>query len=113
MLSLSYGMKELIPLLNLLKEVSEAVGIPEEQRELHTTIFEDNSAALILAQMELPRMTPRSKHFAVRYHWFRSKIAEYKIDLVPCKTGDQLADIMTKGLRAPQFIELRKRLCGW
>jgi len=54
--SMSMAMKQLIPLLDLIQEVYPAVGLadPKEKR-LHTTVYEDNSAALQLAQMELPR----------------------------------------------------------
>ena len=42
----------------------------DEVANLHSTILEDNVGALTLAHLELPRMTPRSKHIATKYHWF-------------------------------------------
>ena len=111
--SMSLSMKELIPFLDLLKEVSAAVDVPEEDRELHTSVFEDNSACLVLATTELPRTTPRSKHFAVKYHWFRAKIEEYLLKIKACLSADNVADIMTKGLRVADFVRMRKKLCGW
>ena len=111
--ALSYGMKELIPFLNLMKEVNAALGLPEEDKELFTTIYEDNTACQLLAEQELPYTTPRSKHFAIRFHWFRSKIPEYNIKIIAVKSGEQIADIMTHGLPAPAFVALRKKLCGW
>lgn len=112
--SMSNAMKQLIPLLDQLEEVCTAVGLTEtRERSLHVTVFEDNSACLQLAQMELPRTTPRSKHFATKYHWFRSKLTDYRITLKACLTASMVADIMTKGLRATRFEELRKLLMGW
>ena len=70
----STSCRKLIPLRLLVKEISSAVGIPDEKiASLHTTIWEDNIGALTLANLELPHMTPRSKHIAIKYHWFRSQ----------------------------------------
>ena len=43
---------------------------------LHSTVFEDNNGALQLAQS--PKISPRTKHIAVKYHFFRDKIGEDK-----------------------------------
>ena len=58
-------------------------------------------------------MTPRTKHIAIPYHFFRSKIEELEIKVVSIDTKQQLADQFTKGLPEPQFIVLRESLCGW
>ena len=39
-----------------------------------TNVWEDNEGCLKLAKLEPPRMMPRSKHHALKYHWFRSQI---------------------------------------
>jgi len=47
-------------------EVAGHLGVPNDDvLSMHTTIWEDNVGALTLAKMELPRMTPRSKHIAI------------------------------------------------
>ena len=111
--AMSLSMRELIPFLDILKEVGAALGVPEEDRNWQVLVHEDNSACLTLANLELPRTTPRSKHFANHYHWFRAKLDEYNITLVACDTGKMLADILTKGLRSTAFVKLRKLVCGW
>jgi hypothetical protein len=58
-------------------------------------------------------MTPRSKHYAIRYHWFREHIGPRKIKLVKVDTKNQLGDIFTKGLGAVPFSYLRAKLMGW
>ena len=61
-------------------------------------------------------MTPRSKHYAVRYHWFRSEIQPHgprNIILQKIASEDQLGDIFTKGLGYVAFERLRKRIMGW
>jgi len=75
-------------------------------------VWEDNQGALTLANMELPRMTPRSKHIEVKYHWFWSKVQVGKIEIQALDTN-QVADIFTKELRVDTFFSLRKMLAGW
>ena len=109
----STSCRELIPLRSLVTEISSAVGISDEDLAfLHTTIWEDNVGALTLANLELPRMTPRSKHIAIKYHWFRSHLNKL-FKVVKVGTLDQLGDMFTKGLGPVLFEDLRKRLMGW
>ena len=111
--------RELNPLRDLIKEVAAALDVSNEDVvSMHTTIWEDNVGALTLAKMELPRMTPRSKHIAVRYHWFRQYVStddgkDGGIVVKKIGTKDQLANIFTKGLGPMLFEGLRKELCGW
>jgi hypothetical protein len=73
---------------------------------------EDNSGALTLANLEpAGRVTPRSKHYAIRLHWFRQFINE-KTKVVAIATDDQKTDILTKGLRYTKFQHNRLSLCG-
>lgn len=66
--------KQLIPLLDLINEIYQSIGLSEpRERRLHTTVYEDNNACLQLSKMEMPRTKQRSKHFATRYHWFHEK----------------------------------------
>ena len=76
-----------------------------------SSVFEDNESCLRLAS--LGKMSPRTKHIAIPYHLFRSKIEELEIKVVSINTKEQLADQFTKGLPEPQFIQLRRPLCGW
>jgi hypothetical protein len=58
-------------------------------------------------------MTPRSKHIAVVYHWWRYHAERKETEVIKIDTKIQQADILTKGLARPQFEELRKLLMGW
>ncbi|KAL7537716.1 hypothetical protein ACHAWF_005881 [Thalassiosira exigua] len=58
-------------------------------------------------------MTPRSKHYAVKYHWFCEHLEPRGIDLVKIGSKDQLGDIFTKDLGRVTFEYLRKKLMGW
>ena len=112
-IALSSAMRDLIPARDILQGVCKALNIPvPEGAKLKSTIFEDNMGCLQLATV--PKMTPRSKHIAVKYFWFRSKVGpEHGIQIVKCNTKDMLADIFTKGLTYDTFTTLRSTLMGW
>ena len=57
-------------------------------------------------------MTPRSKHIATKYHWFRQFVGT-KFFVKKIDTLDQIGDLFTKGLGPAQFVKLRKLMCGW
>lgn len=92
----------------------DAVGLQQSERaKMHIKIHEDNSGALVLAQTIPPQFTPRSKHYAIKTHWFREQIIKRGIELLKIATADQLGDICTKCLPRAQFEYLRKKLMGW
>ena len=66
-----------------------------------------------LANSPLPKMTPQSKHFGVKYHWFREKLSELQIQIKRVDTALQKADIFTKGLAGNELRKKRKLLLGW
>ena len=69
--ALSASCRELFPIIDLVKELGAATKLPvKEDVKMHVCIHEDNSGTLTLSRLELPRMTPLSKHYAVQYHWF-------------------------------------------
>ena len=107
-------MKDLLPLKRLVEKVASSVGLELQTIiEMRTTVWEDNSGALTLANLEPGRMTPRSKHYGVKYHWFRSHLKPNNIEVIKIDTADQQADILTKGLRTQKFEANRKQLLGW
>jgi hypothetical protein len=76
-----------------------------------STVFEDNDACLKFAHM--PKLTPRTKHIGVPYHWFRSQVEQLEIQIEPIDTTKQLGDQFTKGLNTDLFWASRKVLMGW
>jgi hypothetical protein len=66
---------DLLPLRELLIALSPSITLNgRHPTTFRTTVHEDNSGALSLANLEPGRGTPRSKHYAVKLHWFRSKL---------------------------------------
>ena len=80
--------------------------------KIHSTVFEDNNGALALATS--PKITPRTKHIAVKYHFFKTHVGCDKgLEIEQIDTDVQKADIFTKGLLANKFADLCKLLIGW
>ena len=112
-IALSTGMRELLPVKNLLEEVCKNFGIERDREAKVVKVYEDNEGASKLASGPLGKTTPQSKHFAVKYHWFREKLEENNIELLRVTTDMQKADIFTKGLIGNEFKSKRKMLMGW
>ncbi len=112
--ALSSSMRSLLPFKHLVETVVKSMDFGAvDSTTFKTTVWEDNAGALALANLEPGRMTPRSKHYAIKYHWFRSKLKPNGIQVEKIDTNLQKADILTKALRTIKFAEIRKLLCGW
>ena len=113
-IALSTAMRDLLPFQELLHELCDHIGLDENKlATIKSTVWEDNNGALTLANLEPPRITPKAKHFAIKYHWFREQLRPKEIQIVKVDTTKQVADIFTKGLRREQFVAVRKLLSGW
>lgn len=112
-IALSSGMRELIPVRNVFHDVCNGLHIPIPSDTNVIKVYEDNEGALKLASSPISRVTPHSKHFAIKYHWFREKLDEYNISLLRIDTDRQKADIFTKGLVGKEFERKRLLLMGW
>jgi hypothetical protein len=112
-IALSQAIRELLPMRALFQEVGTTLKLKcANPTILHSTVFEDNNGALSLATS--PKISPRTKHIAVKYHHFRSKIGSDKgIIIQRVDTKEQKADIFTKGLGAQQFDYIRRLVMGW
>ena len=109
----SMGMRELLPMRELIKEVGQALGLEGiKDSQVCSTVFEDNQGCLSLANV--PKMSPRIEYLALKYHFFRSHISEKKgIIAKYIRPSEQRADIPTKGLPPTAFVKIRKLLMGW
>ena len=110
-IALSQAMREVIPFMNLMMEVGDIFKLHNPKPKLHCKVFEDNRSCIRVA--ESPKFTPRTKHIAIKYHHFRSHVANKTIEILPISTHDQLADIFTKPLDRVIFVKLRRSLMGW
>ena len=108
---------ELIPMHHafddLLKAFSLEQSCPVAEK---LKIFEANNGAISTATT--PKMTPHTKHIAVKYHFVNNysahrKIGDHPFELLKIDTLDQKADIFTKGLNDMEFSHIRKLLCHY
>ena len=65
--ALSQAMREVLPMISMLKELNLALNIEAQKPIIRCTVFEDNNGAIELASA--PRMRPRTKHIALKYHF--------------------------------------------
>ena len=109
----SMAMRELLPMRVLLDEIGTKLGLDfVKTSAVRSTVFEDNQGCLSL--VNVPKMSPRNKYLALKYHFFRGQIGEDKgIVAKYISTKEQRADIFTKGLPEAQFQVIRKLLIGW
>ena len=115
-IALSTSCKDLFPIMDLVQEMGKYFGLPiDNTSHMHVWIHEDNVGALTLGNLEPRRITLRSKHYAIKYHWFREQLhnGPKKITLIKIATAEQLGGIFTKGLTRVIFEKLRKKLMGW
>jgi hypothetical protein len=112
--ALSVAMKAVLPLQRLINGLAGGIGlISERLTSYKTTVHEDNAGAWTLANMDPGRMTPRSKHYAIKYHWFREHLKPNQVEVHKIGTDFQKADILTKGLTTVKFKTMRRLLCNW
>jgi hypothetical protein len=129
-IALSQSMRDLIPIREVLKEIMTIVFEAQPTITYHShskafadtvgtsphvipqsTVYEDNDACLKFARM--PKLTPRTKHIGIPYHWFRTQVERLEIHIESIDTHDQLGDQFTKGLPVDSFRRARERLMGW
>jgi len=78
------------------------LGFPQENP---TEIYIDNRSAITLAKN--PVYHERSKHIDTRHHFIQEHVNNNEVELISCKTNDQVADIFTKPLKEETFIRLK------
>ena len=73
-----------------------------------TKIYCDNTSTIKLSKNTV--LHGRSKHIDVKYYFLRDLYNDGTIDLMHCKSEDQIADIFTKALNRDIFVKLRTML---
>ena len=117
---LSYALREVIPIIELLKEMRShgfQVAPPYKSRNgqphahIHCKVFEDNSGAIEMAKVHKYR--PRTKHLNVKLHHFRSWVKSKAVSIHAIASEEQLADYLTKPVNFETLSRLRKKVLGW
>ena len=111
-IALSQSTREVIPIINLLKELNESLNLGMKPSDLQCTLYEDNTSCISMAESQ--KFTPRTKHISLKYHWFRSytKGSKKIINIKYVNTKEQIADMFTKTLDKSVFTYLRRKSIG-
>ena len=67
-------------------------------------IYEDYQSAIVIAKDH--QLHGRSKHVDTKYHFIRGQVTKVSLELKYWKSGNMVADIMTKGLTGECFEKL-------
>ena len=110
-IALSTAAREALPMRSLLSDITKVFGLTAKAPNVHCTIFEDNMGAETLAKA--PKMNPRTKHIAIKYHFFREAVRKNILRITRVDTKNQLADIFTKAVPLTTLEPLRKEIMGW
>eukprot|EP00957_Ditylum_brightwellii_P202288 15329487-Ditylum_brightwellii.AAC.1 len=90
--------------MRLLNEVKGSIHIDmDEKEDFKCTVFEDNNGCIELAKC--PKMRPRTKHIAIKYHHFRSKVKDDSTKIKRVDIHKQQADLLTKNLNRDQYLK--------
>ena len=110
-IALSAAARYTISVSYLLQELRDRGIDVDPIPKIHCTMFEDNSAALEIANV--PKMRPRTRHINVVYHHFRNEVANGRMSVKRVDTDYQQADMLTKQCEEWRFIRHRKAIMGW
>ena len=108
--ALSTAMRELIPFIRFIKELSTIIEMEEHKPKMKISVYGDNEGAICMANAL--KFTPRTKHIALKNHQFRSHDKNKIIKILSIDTDKQTADILTKPLEITTFEYLRKKHCS-
>ena len=108
---LSQAMQEVIPLINLMDVLESLVHFYNPTPKNCCKMSEDNRICIIVTKST--RLTPRTKHIAIKYHHFRQFVKNGSVKIYPIGTREQVADIFTKPLDEAQFKYLRNLFLRW
>jgi hypothetical protein len=108
-IAMSHALRETIPVQSLVKEISCIFLLPDPLTDFYITVHKENLSAIAMA--ESLKFTPHTKHIAIKYHHFRSRVQTYfnksgDIKLKFISSKQQIADIFTKPVVDDTFFKL-------
>ena len=110
-IALSQAMREVIPLIALMDELESLIRFFNPTPQICCKLFEDNRSCIIVA--EPTRLTSRTKHVTIKYHYFCQFVKNGSVKIYPIGTREQVAEILTKPLDEGQFKYLHNLFLRW
>ena len=85
--ALAHCCGELFSIMDQVAEMGAIVGLKtREMTMMRVSIHEDNTSALVMAEIIHPPFTPCSKYYAIKNVWFREGIQKRGIKLLKIDT---------------------------
>ena len=119
-MALSQAMREILPFVTIMKEIEFVLKLQGdaltvlciifEKLVMHVTVYGDNQGSVALA-ISL-QMKPLTNHIAIKYHHFRSFVANGDIKIKHVNTKEKITDIFTKPLDYDSFGYIRYQRNG-
>jgi hypothetical protein len=111
--ALSQAMRTVITVRRVIEELLDVLALPFPAPTIHSTVFEDNAGAYLLATTQ--RLSPRTRHFNTHLHFFWEHVGDHPGGTRIRKIGtkEQRADYLTKCPPRPAFEHCRKLNQGW
>ena len=111
-IGLSEALREAIPIMNLLDELQKrGFEVTRGKATVRCKVFEDNAGAIEIATQE--KFRPRTKHINIRFHHFRQLLQQGRIEIVPIKSEDNPADILTHPVAVDRLSKHVTTLLKW
>jgi len=98
--SIAAALTEVIWLQSLLHELHIQTKQPQ--------LFSDNLGAVLLSAN--PILHSRTKHFELDLHFVRDYVQQNRLSLLHLPARFQVADILSKPISGPSFLEFRRKL---
>jgi KUP system potassium uptake protein len=89
-----------------LRRLAQDLRLPVDEAPF--IIREDNQGAIALIRDH--RFSDRSKHIDIRYFYIREHVEQGTYTIEYCPTNLMLADVFTKALNRPVFVNIIKML---
>ena len=122
-IALEKSMCELVGVRELLREVYSIVLKYSEVHTEYHTIYKDFGAIpqsiiheyniTCLKFYTVANISPQTKHIAIPYHFFQTKIEQIETKVVTVSPENQLAYQFTKGLPEKKFLHSCFVIMGW
>ena len=95
-------MIEIIPMMEHLEQLEKTLNIESKRLSVKCKVFGENNGMIELSKA--PKIRPRTKHFALKYHHFREHVQKGLIKINPIDTLEQVADIFINIFRFQYLI---------
>jgi hypothetical protein len=108
---MSSALRKVIPLMTLMTELHTIFPVHINKPNFFCNVHEHDQSTIKMATSD--KFTPCTKHIALKYHHFCSRVKNGHIEINYCPTEDQKAGLTTKPFTDAAFFRFRHMLIGW